>query len=283
VLLPAIQDYDGDLWVTGTPGPVPAGYFFNVSTGGGWSHHGWTAFDNPWILRKSGRTSRQHLDAELARRGISEDDPGIQREWFGRWAYDPRALVFAWTRANSFDVLPEAAQWEYAIGVDLGFDDADAIAVLAWTPTRPAVWLVEEWVGSKQSITQLAERLAALGTKYSPRAVVADTGALGKKIVDEINRRYRMGITAAEKVRKLEHIELLNDALRSGRFYARANGPFAQDAMRVEWDRERPEAPKISDRFHSDITDAVLYAYRSCLHWRHSPAESLKLVLRRRS
>ena len=42
--------------------------------------------------------------------------------------------------------------------------------------------------------------------------------------------------------------------------------------MLVEWDRRNPEKPKISDRFHSDICDAVLYAYRRCLQWLHVAA-----------
>jgi hypothetical protein len=80
-------------------------------------------------------------------------------------------------------------------------------------------------------------------------------------------------MSPADKVRKLEHIELLNDALRSGRFFARRESRFAQDALLVEWDRTNPEKPKISDRYHSDICDAILYAYRSAQHWLHEPAE----------
>ena len=31
----------------------------------------------------------------------------------------------------------------------------------------------------------------------------------------------------------------------------------------------------ISDRYHSDICDAVLYAFRESLHWLHEPPEKL--------
>jgi hypothetical protein len=103
--------------------------------------------------------------------------------------------------------------------------------------------------------------------KYQPLAVVADTGGLGKKIADEVTQRTGVPIEAAEKERKLEHIELLNDAMRTSRFFAPANSRFADDCMRVEWDRSRPEKPKISERFHSDIADAVLYAWRKALAW----------------
>ena len=41
--------------------------------------------------------------------------------------------------------------------------------------------------------------------------------------------------------------------------------------MLVQWDKDskirNPERPKISDTYHSDICDAVLYAWRECRHY----------------
>jgi hypothetical protein len=273
VLVPALMDYDGCLWLTGTPSPVPVGYFHKAATGEGWAHHGWTAFENPWIERKSGKTAQAHLAAELKRRGVKDDDPSIQREWYGRWAYDPNALVFRFDPAkNVYSELP-GGEWETVIGVDLGFDDADAIAVLAFAAGRSEAHLREESVLPKQTITQLAEKLTGLIKKYQPHSVVMDTGGLGKKIAEEIQARHKLPIRAAEKSRKFEYIELLNDAMRSGRFFVPRGSRFAQDAMLVEWDREKSTNDKlvVSDRFHSDICDAVLYAFRESLHWLHEP------------
>lgn len=273
VLAPALMDYSGGIDLIGTPAPVPVGYFYDCTQSPEWSHHAWTVFDNPHILRKSGKTPQQHLEAELKRRGVTVDDPKIQREWFGRWVLDKNSLVFAYDSIrNHFDQLPQSkTPWEFCIGVDLGHDDADAIAVLAWSEDYPTVWLVDEWTGTKQTVTQLGDRLRQFEQKYQPRGIVADTGGLGKKIVVEITGRTGVPIEAAEKDRKLEHIELLNDALRSGRMFAKRDGRFAHDSMLVEWDRTNPEKPKISDRFHSDICDAVLYAYRKSTHWLHTP------------
>jgi hypothetical protein len=41
--------------------------------------------------------------------------------------------------------------------------------------------------------------------------------------------------------------------------------------MLVEWDKSNPEKPKISERFHSDVLDAALYAYMRCLEWLYEP------------
>jgi hypothetical protein len=278
VIEPGLMDFDGDLILIGTPAPVPVGYFYNCTQRAEWSHHAWTVFENPHIEAKSKKSPQAHLERALARRGVSINDPSIQREWFGRWVYDPNALVFRWSPANGY-ATPPSGTWETVIGVDLGFDDADAIAVLAFAEGRPEAHLREEHVLPKQTVSELAERLGALVSKHEPLAIVMDTGGLGKKIAEEIRKRYALPIKAAEKQRKFEYIELLNDALRSRRFFAPANGRFAQDCMLVEWDRDRSKGdrPVVSDRFHSDICDAVLYAYRESLHWLHEPAAAAPL------
>lgn len=270
VLTPALMDFAGLLVLVGTPGPVPVGYFHKSVHSPEWSHFAWSVFDNPWIERKSGQTPQTLLDAELKRRGVTADDPVIQREWFGRWVLDPDALVFKF-KANENTRQPLAHE-SHVIGIDLGFDDADAISVLGWSErVGPEVDLVHEWVGAKQHITALIERVRVAYEKYKPLAVVADTGGLGKKIADEITQRTGIPIEAADKLRKLEHIELVNDALRTHRLFVPAASRFAQDVLLIEWDKTNPERPKISDRFHSDAADSLLYAYMKALHWLHVP------------
>ena len=283
VLAPALMDYDGSLILAGTPGPVPGGYFWNAANNDGWAHHSWTVWSNPYIEAKSGRTNRQLLDKELKRRGVRETDAIIRREWFGEWAYDDKALVFAYKpEVNGFAELPKLtwpnSTWEHVIGVDLGFDDADAISVLAWSEERPEAYLVEELVTPKQTISDLGKQLKAMDKKYKPQAIVMDTGGLGKKITEELQPRFEIGLEAADKMRKNEHIELLNDAIRTKRFFARPNGRFAQDARVMEWDFSIPEKPKIAKSSHSDIGDSVLYSFIKCLNWLHTPKETVEIV-----
>ena len=111
--------------------------------------------------------------------------------------------------------------------------------------------------------------------RYDPVAVVVDTGGLGKKIAEEIRMRHGLPLRAAEKSEKFAHIEVLNDALRSGRFYVKADSRFARDALLVEWDREKSTSDRlvVSDRYHSDVCDAVLYAFRESQHWMHVPEQ----------
>lgn len=273
VLAKTLYDYNGTLCVMGTPSPVPAGYFHSVAHSPKWSHHVWTMFQNPHLQAKSGKTPMQLVQQDCERMGVSLEDPKIQRECFGRWIIDINNLVFRYQEGlNGFKDAPDRLT-NFVIGVDVGFDDCDAIAVLGWANHDARAFLVEEVVTAKQGITELAGQLEKLIKKYDPMSVVMDTGGLGKKIAEEIRKRYSLPIKAAEKVRKFEFIELLNDAMRTQRFFARANGVFAQDCNLVEWDKDKSNGDKliISDSYHSDICDAVLYAFRESLHWIEQP------------
>lgn len=275
VVTPALFDNNGTLALIGTPGPIPNGYFYECSQSKGWSHHFWSLFDNPFIMAKSGKTSQALLDEELHRRGVGANDPKIQREFFGKWVLDLDSLVFKYNKdRNDYDELPITTnKWNYVIGIDLGFHDADAIAVLAYNPDTPKAYLVEEIITKQQGITELIEQIQRVIIRYNPEQLVIDTGGLGKKIAEELNKRYSIPVRAADKQRKIENIELLNDAMRTSKFFADSKSRFANDCHTLEWDldKTRPDKKVISNRFHSDICDAVLYAFRELYHWLFEP------------
>lgn len=279
VIIPALRDLRGELYLTGTPGPVPAGTFYDYSHSSNWKNYKWTAFDNPYMHDpKKGLDLNKTLAEERVLFDIDESDPGYQRETYGIWVEDLDSLVYKFSPAsNIYEKLPESKSWEYIFGIDIGFNDADAIAVLAFNADSKMVYLVEELITPKQDITALSEQIHRLKDEYEPLKMVMDAGALGKKIQEEMVQRYGLSIHAAEKTRKVEFIELLNDDLRRARFQAFKGSIFQDDAARVQWDREskirNPERPKISSVFHSDICDAVLYAWRECRHYMYKDPE----------
>lgn len=278
VLTPATIDYpDGWLALTGTPGPIPHGYFYEVTALGkyGFSRHEWSIYDNPYIDNAEG-----FVNELIAKKQWEPDNPTLLREWRNKWVLDLDALVYKYNKEkNHYDHVDHSRDWEFVVGVDIGFDDADAIAVLGWHKNKKLCYLIEEHIHREQTITDLAARIDAVIAKYNPLKVVMDTGGLGKKIAEEMRRRYTLPIVAAEKTRKFEFIELLNDAMRMGRFFAKSTSQFADDCTRIKWETDiaNPEKPKISENYHSDINDAVLYAYRESLHWLSEPAKD-KLV-----
>lgn len=271
IITPALRDLKGSLLLTGTPGPVPAGIFYEYTHSDFWANYHWTAFDNPYMHNPPHLDLEQTLLEERTMKGIDETDPGYQRETYGIWIEDKESLVFRFSRdINTYEKLPEG-QWFYIFGIDIGYNDADAIAVLGYNEEEKRSYLIEEKVVRKQDITSLINQIKVLQAEYNPIKMVMDAGALGKKIQEEIIVRHGLNIEAAEKHRKMEFIALLNDDLRTGKFKAFKGSEFEEDCMLVQWDRENkyrnPEKPKISDTYHSDITDAVLYAWRECKHY----------------
>jgi DNA-binding transcriptional regulator WhiA len=283
VIIPALRDLKGELYLTGTPGPVLAGTFYEYTTSPNWDNHHWTAFDNPHMHDlENDKDLEETLAEERVMRGISENDPSYIRETYGKWVEDTDSLVFKFNKAkNIYQTLPTEGRWTYIMGVDVGYNDADAIAIIGYNHLDKRVYIIDEFTKNKQNISELVKVIKRLQSEYEPVKIVMDAGALGKKIQEEIRSRHGVNIHAADKNRKVEFIELLNDDLRTGRLLAPRGSLFEEDCMLVTWDKDslirNPERPKISDTYHSDINDAVLYAWREARHYlSERPKESSK-------
>jgi hypothetical protein len=272
VIGPALLDHLGTLCLIGTPGPVPNGYFYDCSNSDGWAHHHWTFFQNPHMVKKSGESHEFLLQRVLKMRKLPVDHPSIQREYFGRWCLDSDSLVFHYTaEANDFKEVPKD-NYTYILGIDIGFNDADALAVIGWSEKSKVTYLFEEVITKQQGIESLVEQIEDIRKRYDISKIVMDTGGLGKKIQESISSRYQIPVEPAEKVRKFEYIELLNADMRKGLFKARGSSRFAQDCNLVEYDLDKstPDRMVVSKRYHSDINDAVLYAWRESYSYTHS-------------
>lgn len=261
VLTPSIADYsDGWLAVTGTPGPVPSGYFFEVTNNGrfGYSGHAWTILDNPFMPNPAA------FIADLkTRREWNDNNPTLLREWYNNWVLDTNSLWIQYNEEKShYETLP--GKLNYIMGIDLGYKDADALAVVAWSESSKCTFLVEEVITRKQGITELVEQISSLRAKYDISKLVIDQGGLGLKIAEEIRRRHHIPVIGAEKQRKQETVEFLNDHLRLGTFKAKKTSQFAKDSylVQIDWDKTTPDKIVVKKQPHSDIIDAVIYAFK---------------------
>lgn len=271
VLTPSISDYeDGWLGITGTPGPVPHGYFFDITQGEkfGYSTHRWTLIDNPYMPNPSA-----FIEELKKKRQWDDKHPTLLREWCNHWVLDVESLWIRYNETtNHFTQLPQG-HYNYALGIDIGYNDADALAVLAWSDNSPTTYLIEENINRKQGLSELVEQIQKLEKRYKFSKMVIDEGGLGKKLAEEMRRRYGIPVHPADKVRKQENVELLNDALRLGKFKAKSGSQFAQDSYRVQidWDKSTPNKIVVKKKPHSDIIDAVLYAFKESPAWGYAP------------
>jgi hypothetical protein len=275
IIAPALIDYAGSLCLIGTPGPIPAGFFHECAVEKpDWSKHGWTLWDNPHLPVKSGVSQQSLLERELKRRGVTQESPSIRREYFGEWVLDSDSLLLHYdVSRNDFKELQPHTKYNYILGIDVGYEDSDALAILAWSDRDPATYLVEEVITAKSDITALAGQIKDLEKKYDISKMIMDMGGLGKKIGEELIRRYLIPVEAADKVRKMENYALLDDSLRTGLFKAKKDSRFAKETYLMEIDRDKttPEKIKVSTRFHSDIIDAVLYAFKVSYGYTYTP------------
>lgn len=262
IIIPTMVDYQ-DAWlaITGTPGPIPRGLFHDITAEGigNYSNHAWSLHENPYL-----RNTKQFVEELKARHKWSDDNPTYLREWCGRWVLDIQALLIKWDDLkNNYSHLPQG-KYIYLVGVDIGHKDADAIAVLAWSEASPNIYLVEEKITKGQDITALTEQLELVIKRYDPAKIVMDTGGLGLKIAEELQRRKHIPIQAADKARKFENVALLNEWLSLSKFKAMQSSQFVQDSYQVQIDYEKttPDKIVVKSGFHSDIIDAVLYAFK---------------------
>jgi hypothetical protein len=132
-------------------------------------------------------------------------------------------------------------------------------------------------VVKRQGLSELVDEIRTLQTKYDIGKMVIDEGGLGKKLAEEMRRRHGIPVQAADKARKMENVAFLNDSLRTSRFKAKSASRFAQDSYLVEIDRAKstPDRIKLSDKFHSDIIDAVLYAFKESPAFTYQAPEKL--------
>ena len=132
VLIPALFDHNGTLMLIGTPNAACAGAFYDACHTSTYAQHQWTMLDNPYLEAKAGRPASELIEEEITRRGLSVNDPGIQREFYGKWVKSLDTLVYRYKPTNLYREIPEALareRWTYVMGIDLGYNDADAIVV----------------------------------------------------------------------------------------------------------------------------------------------------------
>lgn len=273
IVVKRLYDLNGRCRMIGTPGPVLSGYFYDCSQSSGWSQHYWTMFDNPWLFKKSGLTPQQLTDQDCERAGVTINHPSIQRENYGRWVHDPSSLLLQYDpKINDYDTLPEDV-YTYILGIDLGTKDADALSLLAYSPSSPVTWLVEEFVTPNQKTDDLAAQIKALEAKYGDMTMVADTGGLGLKVCEDLCFRYGFVIEAADKKGKMGDYRFLNNALRTGLFRARKGTRFAQDCNILHRDNDKSTPERIVVKGHSDAVDATLYGFALSPAYDYKPAK----------
>jgi hypothetical protein len=294
VLGPALLDLNGELAIIGTPGAIPVGFFFEVTTGEGvghdasaqWSTHSWTCDQNPYIqLNDVDECDREaeikaaedrdycnprveaFLEAEKTRHNWMDDHPTYLREWRGVWIRDEGALVYPYNpELNQFRRLPsdDDEVWSYAIGCDVGYEDDTAFVVAGFRRYHPEIYIVYAEKRKHMIPSAVAARLEMLQRKWKASTIIMDTGGMGKGYAEECHQRYGIYCMPAEKTKKRAYQEIIRGEILAGniKFQPENCAPLLEELARLVWNEDHTEA---DSRFPDHLADSFTYVVRSLL------------------
>lgn len=276
ILEPTLADRHGTLVIGGSEPRVRGTYFDDVWTTGNdsYARFKWTMFENPYMLDPKG-----YCEELLKKHDWTENEPTYRREYLGHACYDDDALVLRMKDQNYY-TREDLDKWMRTLpkgdlqcvgGLDIGYEDADAITWLVYARDRKEVWQIYQKVIRREGIGALKDEIVKsideIRRNYYTGLdgyIMSDFGGLGKKICEDLYTQYGLPVQPAEKASKEAGIELLQDSVRRGAFKTIKGGNLDSDALKIVYARDDKDnlTRILDDSFHSDIFDATLYAYR---------------------
>ncbi len=279
---PALLDLDGELALIGTPTPVNAGYFYEVTTGANgrkrWPTFHWTVLDNPY-LPHAARLLAEKCEAN----GWTSTTPRYRREYLGEWVLDIDSLAFPFdAKRNVFDAqspefraLFSSKQLLCSLGIDIGFDPGKS----AWLPgmfvaSKPEFWIPECRKVGRLYPDDVAVETQAWLDRYRVVSTVIDQGGQGKPYAERLRERYGMGVEAADKRDKCAAIEAVRGDILSGKLKVDPHGSGVQDLL-DEWSRLTVTEDRSDiEGGENHLSDACLYSHRkACTFHVQAPPE----------
>lgn len=307
VAAPALVDFEGEFWMTGTPDRDCAGMFWEVTRDDGeplpgWEVHEFAAIDNPYFGATPEERWARTAERALVENAWSPDDPDFQREWCGRWVKTDANFVYAANAVPDHDLcmaapprygadgfpdvraalldLPGAADdpprdYFLALGADLGSRDDFAIVVWAWSLEDPVLYEVASWKRPGLDYDEMAAHLVAIQRQAFVGLITADAGGGGKPAVSGWSKkwvdRYGLPIVEATKTNKAVAIKQVNNDIRHRRLRLRRDSPLHREMRVHRWSPKRSATGLMVEdpSTPNHCCDAGLYAHRESYHHRY--------------
>lgn len=313
VVSAALADFEGECWVSGTPGKDCAGFFWDISrddgepTLPGWEVHEFAAVDNPYFGATPAERDAHTAEAALKLNGWSPDDPDFLREWRARWVksdanyvYAAHALAeyqlcYAVPRldANGFPDLKAALldlpgmrdgrprPYFLAMGVDLGTRDDFAFVVWAWSLQDPVLYELASWKRPGLDYDEMFAFVKAVRDQAYVAYVAADSGGGGHSAVKGWSKqflsRYNQPILEVQKSPGYKEIAIkaMNGDIRQGKLRIRKGSPLHAEWLIHRWAKQRSTSGLLveDEKTPNHASDAGLYGHMEAFHHRHVPAE----------
>jgi hypothetical protein len=278
ILSPRLMDSGGNMWLSGSPGVVLKGYWYEITTGDGkkpkWpAYHTWSVFENPFM-----KNVRAELEERKRIFGWDETSATYQREWLGRWVEDKEALVYKYNaQLNGLNWGPYPACLDVArrelgedlwwgLGIDLGHRDATAFTLMCAPNGKPGAYYLRAWGGSELTQPLRAAEIYRVQMALRERgarldACVIDTGGGGAMIAHDLSTSFGLSIEAATKPEKAAGIRMMQGDLARGHVKVNVGecGHLLGEWSVLPWNEERTNH---SDNYPDHWSDSALYIRR---------------------
>ena len=294
IILPALGDRQGTLILIGTPSYACSGYFYEITRDDeakpGWSTYRWTFRDN---------TALPFLAEYYERRKINnkwdDNHPTWLREYCGKWVQSAEYLVYDfnlvpeqeryWSDSQGANQLPgwvdssgkpRQYDWDYYIGIDIGYKDPFAYTIWTSCPNLPEKFEIRSFKQSQLNADQQFEILEGLAREYTFTKMVVDATATGKGTVEAWKARG-LPLEDAIKVDKHPAIHMANAFLAARRLKFYRGSPLAAEMEILRYDPKtlgsaRPKEDKSFSQ--NDCADSFIYLFKE---WMADEPEDLQL------
>ena len=271
IIRPMLADYqDSQLILTGTPPRRKGTYFEAAFNNPEWTTYSWDMFKNPYIA------DPQLMIQDICNeKGLTIDSPLIQREFFGKIAYDTEAQVFKGYKVYSGAVVSNFVPTHIYEGVDFGYADYNGIVTMAANVENRQAYIIYERKFNKATVSDIINAVREgfeNGKRFllerNPNAdlnncqIFTDTNE--KSITYELSQTYGLPAYCAYKYDKALAIEQLAEECRTGRVMNIEGGEIVNEFEQTLYKRDDLDniTSELDDGYHPDITMALLYASR---------------------
>lgn len=275
VLMPTLMDEQGQLCLISTPGDRH-GYFFDVTTERldkegrliepGWTNFRWLTAANPYMQKQH----KEAMEKQQRDNPLIHLTPSFQREYLGVWTKESDKLMYKYEpQRNSTNALPlDRQDYLYTLAIDLGWNDANAFCVGAYSPTAksPCLYITYAFKKKEMLMNEIVSTIRTIASEFKITKYVIDSAE--KNYVQELEYRLGVALTPAPKISKWNYISMMNSDFITERIkLLPAAYPLAQEYINLYYDDSDPEKPREIKRSEDHLCDAALYLWRSSFHF----------------
>lgn len=268
---PMLMDYEGSMLVlASTPPRIPKTFFEKAYKSDEYKNYEWNMLVNPYIPN-----AKEELAKMIERKGLTAEDPFIQREFYGKFFYDTEAQVFK--GYQTYQELPkDFIPTHIAIGVDYGFEDANAIISLAYNIHTKKAYVIKDWNMSHIQVSTLLDETKKAyeeakqyfidknGTNGNINNIKIYTDSNEKMISYELYKNNLPAFTCYKYDKDLA-ISQLSDWCRTGKINIEKEKSLDNEFQSIVYKRDDEDnilSEIDEETFHGNSYMALLYASR---------------------